>query len=205
MSKCSEFPRPPKTVKLLSDVKRYARLLVAAVVPPLLRNGVGFEAHPQNMLLRLSRSTLTPTGFIMRDLGGLRVHPATLSASTGCDFAFLPRHCVVTSTPEDAAKKLYHTLIHNHLQRLARVLRLHSDGNAWSAVRTHLTREIPHGSWLWVAWMDDSVRSVSGKCLVRMKLEGVYREVSCFVFCPSGFRSLCPHLLTSPSTNPSQT
>ena len=69
--------------KFLSRAKRYARLLVAAVVPPLLRNGVAFEAHPQNMLLRLSRSTLTPTGFIMRDLGGLRVHPATLSASTG--------------------------------------------------------------------------------------------------------------------------
>ena len=166
---------------------------MAAVVPPLLHNGVAFEAHPQNMLLRLSRSTRTPTGFIMRDLGGLRVHPATLSASTGCEFDFLPGHCVVTSTPEEAAKKLYHTLIHNHLQRLARVLRLHSDGSAWSAVRTHLTWEIPRGSWLWAAWMDESVRSVSGKCLVRMKLEGVYREVSCFSFvCPSGSRSLSP-------------
>jgi hypothetical protein len=153
----------------------------------LLHNGVGFEAHPQNMLLRLSRSTLTPTGFIMRDLGGLRVHPATLSASTGSgsgseEFAFLPGHCVVASTPEDAAKKLYHTLVHNHLQRLARVLRLHGDGGAWSVVRAHLTREIPRGSWLWAAWMDDNVRSVPGKCLVRMKLEGVYREVSRFVF-----------------------
>src|SRR6266446_101991 len=107
--------------------------------------------------------TLTPSGFIMRDLGGLRVHPATLSTSTGCEFAFLPGHCVVTSTPEDAAKKLYHTLIHNHLQRLARVLRLHSDGSAWSAVRAHLAREIPRGSWLWAAWMDDSVKSVAGK------------------------------------------
>jgi hypothetical protein len=169
------------------------------------------------MLLRLSRSTLTPTGFIMRDLGGLRVHPPTLSASTGCEFAFLPGHCVVTSTPEDAAKKLYHTLIHNHLQRLARVLRLHSDGSAWSAVRSHLTREIPRGSWLWAAWMDDSVRSVSGKCLVRMKLEGVYREVSCFVF--SAFwisvayashllllsTDPCFRPLTSPFTNLSQT
>jgi hypothetical protein len=181
--------------KFLSDEKRYARLLVAAVVPPLLHNGVGFEAHPQNMLLRLSRSTLAPTGFIMRDLGGLRVHPATLSASIGCEFAFLPGHCVVTSTPEDAAKKLYHTLIHNHLQRLARVLRLHKDGSAWSVVRTHLTREIPRGSWLWAAWMDDSVKSVQGKCLVRMKLEGVYREVGRFVFFLSLLVAYTLHLL----------
>lgn len=73
------------------------------------------------MLLRLSRSTLTPTGFVMRDLGGLRVHPATLSASTGSEFAFLPGHCVVTATPEEAAKKLYHTLVHNHLLKVLKV------------------------------------------------------------------------------------
>jgi hypothetical protein len=185
--------------------KRYSRLLVAAVVPPLLHNGVAFEAHPQNTHLRLSRSALTPTGFVLRDLGGLRVHPATLAASTttttsgpgsgpGSEFAFLPGHCVVTSTREDAANKLYHTLVHNHLQRLARVLRLHGyDGDhgndAWSVVREHLTREIPRGSWLWSAWMDEAVRSVSGKCLVRMKLEGVYREVSWTLFLPQ-----VPHL-----------
>jgi siderophore synthetase component len=178
---------------------------VAAVIPPLLHNGVAFEAHPQNTLLRLSRSALTPTGFVLRDLGGLRVHPATLAASTttttsgpgsgsGSEFAFLPGHCVVTSTREDAANKLYHTLVHNHLQRLARVLRLHGyDGDhgndAWSVVREHLTREIPRGSWLWSAWMDEAVRSVSGKCLVRMKLEGVYREVSWTLFLPQ-----VPHL-----------
>ena len=154
---------------------------MAAVIPPLLHNGVAFEAHPQSTRLRLSRATLAPTGFVMRDLGGLGVHSATLAASTtgsGSEFAFLPGHCVVESTREEAAKKLYHTLVHNHLQRLARVLRLHGNGSAWAVVREHLTREIPRGSWLWSAWMDDAVRSVSGKCLVRMKLEGVYREVS---------------------------
>lgn len=177
---------------------------MAAVIPPLLHNGVAFEAHPQNTLLRLSRSTLTPTGFVMRDLGGLRVHPATLATSiTDSDsefaFKFLPGHCVVTSTREEAAKKLYHTLVHNHLQRLARVLRLHSDGSAWGVVREHLTREISRGSWLWSVWMDDAVRSVSGKCLVRMKLEGVYREVSHLISYPF-FSSLMPHFLALPSS-----
>jgi hypothetical protein len=137
------------------------------------------------MLLRLSRSTLTPIGFVMRDLGGMRVHPATLAVSrtgsgTGSDseFVFLPEHCIVVPTREEAATKLYHTLVHNHFQRLARVLRLHGDGSAWYVVREHLEREIPRGSWLWSAWMDDGVKSVPGKCLMRMKLEGVYREVS---------------------------
>ena len=138
----------------------------------------------------------------MRDLGGLGVHPATLAASTstdsGSEFAFLPGHCVVESTREEAAKKLYHTLVHNHLQRLARVLRLHSDGSAWAVVREHLSREIPRGSWLWSAWMDDAVRSVSGKCLVRMKLEGLYREVS-FLILDSFFffSSLMPYFPSS--------
>ena len=195
----------------LSGAKRYSRLLVAAVVPPLLHNGVAFEVHPQNMLLRLSRSTLTPTGFILRDLGDLLVHPATLSASTGSEFSFLPGRCVVVSKPEDAAKMLYHTLVHNHLQRLARVLRLHSDGSAWSAVRAHLTREIPHGSWLWWAWMDDTVKSLPGKCLMKMKIEGVCREVSLFrlrgSLCPILLLSTdtCPQPLSRPSSNPFQT
>ncbi|KAI0303605.1 IucC family-domain-containing protein [Multifurca ochricompacta] len=164
--------------KRLAFFDQYSRLLVAAVVPPLLHNGVAFEAHPQNTLLRLSRTSLTPTGFVLRDLGGLRVHPLTLHTSTGCQFSFLPEHCVVTSTREEAAKKLYHTLIHNHLHRLARVLRLHGDGSAWSLVRAHLTCEIPRSSWLWSTWMDDGVTNLPGKCLMRMKLEGVYREVS---------------------------
>ncbi|KAH9063923.1 hypothetical protein EDB87DRAFT_1701063 [Lactarius vividus] len=164
---------PEKRLRFFDE---YARLLIAAVVPSLLHNGVAFEAHPQNTLLRLSRASLTPLGFVLRDLGGLRVHPPTLQTSTGCQFAFLPGHCVVTSTREEAAQKLYHTLVHNHLQRLARVLRLHADGSAWSLVRTHLSREIPRGSWLWSMWMDATVKSLPGKCLVRMKLEGVYRE-----------------------------
>ncbi|KAH9003054.1 IucC family-domain-containing protein [Lactarius hatsudake] len=164
---------PEKRLRFFDE---YARLLIAAVVPSLLHNGVAFEAHPQNALLRLSRASLTPLGFVLRDLGGLRVHPPTLQTSTGCPFAFLPGHCVVTSTREEAAQKLYHTLVHNHLQRLARVLRLHADGSAWSVVRAHLSREIPRGSWLWSAWMDPTVKSLPGKCLLRMKLEGVYRE-----------------------------
>jgi siderophore synthetase component len=164
---------PEKRLRFFDE---YARLLVAAVVPSLLHNGVAFEAHPQKTLLRLSRASLTPLGFVLRDLGGLRVHPPTLQSSTGCQFAFLPGHCIVTATREEAAQKLYHTLVHNHLQRLARVLRLHADGSAWSVVRAHLSREIPRGSWLWAAWMDAAVQSVPGKCLVRMKLEGVYRE-----------------------------
>ena len=186
---------------------------MAAVIPPLLHNGVAFEAHPQNTLLRIARTSLTPVGFILRDLGGMRIHPQTLCASTGTQFTFLPQHCVATLSREEAANKLYHTLIHNHLQRLARVLRLHHDGSAWKTVRAHLIREIPRDSWLWYAWMDeDSVdKSLPGKCLLRMKLEGVYREVN-YVPPPSTpafpetlTLGMVPALSSSRSANRSQT
>ncbi|KAI0043239.1 hypothetical protein FA95DRAFT_1498871 [Auriscalpium vulgare] len=162
--------------KRIAFFDEYTRLLVAAVVPALLHNGLAFEAHAQNTLLRISRATRTPIGFVMRDLGGLRVHAPTLCASTGVPFAFLPDHCVVTASREEAAKKLYHTLVHNHLQRLVRVLGLHYSGTGWKIVRRHLEEVIPQESWLWKVWMAEDAESVSGKCLVRMKLHGVYRD-----------------------------
>ena len=114
----------------------------------------------------------------MRDLGGLRVHAETLRSSTGTDFQFSPGHCVVTASLEEAAKKLYHTLVFNHLQRLARSLDLHYDGSGWALLRQHLEAKIPRDSWLWDVWMRQDARSVSGKCLLRMKLAGLYRDVS---------------------------
>ncbi|KAI0321792.1 IucC family-domain-containing protein [Amylostereum chailletii] len=162
--------------KRTSFLDQYARLLIAAVVPPMLHNGLAFEAHPQNTLVRISRTTRTVTGFVMRDLGGLRVHPPTLRASTGVPFEFLPDHCVVTETVQEASKKLYHTLVFNHLQRLTRALGLHYNGVGWEIVRGHLETQVPRDSWLWKVWMDEGAMSVSGKCLVRMKLAGLYRD-----------------------------
>ncbi|VDC02812.1 unnamed protein product [Peniophora sp. CBMAI 1063] len=163
--------------KRVSFFDEYTRLLVDAVVPPMLHNGLAFEAHPQNTLVRLSRSTKRVRGFVMRDLGGLRVHAETLRASTGTDFQFLPGHCVVTASVEEAAKKLYHTLVFNHLQRLARSLGLHHDGSGWGLLRKHLEAKIPRDSWLWNVWLsEDGAHSVSGKCLLRMKLAGLYRD-----------------------------
>ncbi|KAI0031193.1 IucC family-domain-containing protein [Vararia minispora EC-137] len=162
--------------KRLVFFDEYTRLLLAGIIPPLLQNGLAFEAHPQNTLVRISRSSGRVLGFVMRDLGGIRVHPPTLRASTGVNFSFLPEHCIVTETREEAAKKLYHTLVFNHVQRLARVLDVHYNGAGWAAFRRNLQAVVPRDSWLWSAWMADGAKSVSGKCLVRMKLAGLYRD-----------------------------
>lgn len=163
----------------------------------MLHNGLAFEAHPQNTLVRISvrppsedgpNPSARVVGFVIRDLGGIRVHPPTLNASIASSspssppFEFLPEHCIVTSTVQEAAKKLYHTLIHNQLQRLIRVLGLYYDGRGWEIVRREIERNVGRDTWLWTVWMEGEggrIESVQGKCLLRMKMQGLYRDVSC--------------------------
>ncbi|KAJ7164011.1 IucC family-domain-containing protein [Mycena crocata] len=157
----------------------YLRLACEALIPPTLHNGVVFEAHAQNCLLRFDIATGKPLGFVVRDLGGLRIHPPTMNASLGTNFEFLPGHCVVTSTLEETYPKFYHTLIHNHLQRMIRLLGLHSNGVGWEMLRGHLRNVIPQDHGLWKSWMETD--TVAGKCLMRMRLQSVHDKM---VFSP---------------------
>ncbi|KAJ7116428.1 IucC family-domain-containing protein [Mycena epipterygia] len=157
----------------------YLRLACEALIPPTLHNGVVFEAHAQNCLLRFDIATGKPLGFVVRDLGGLRIHPETMNASLGTDFKFLPGHCVVTETLEETYPKFYHTLIHNHLQRLIRVLGMHYNGRGWEMLQGHLANVIPADHGLWKSWMETD--TVAGKCLMRMRLQGVHDKM---VFSP---------------------
>ena len=171
-------------------MRRYTSILLAALIPLLIINGLAFEAHPQNTLVRISTSPDTKPrvlGFVMRDLGGIRVHPPTLLSSTNTSqeaFQYLPNHRIVTKTLEAAAARLYNTLVQNHLHRLARVLGLHYSGEAWGILRGNLEREITkqgvNGRWLYNFWMREGASEVEGKCLLRMKLAGSYRDVSIF-------------------------
>ncbi|KAL0573574.1 hypothetical protein V5O48_008388 [Marasmius crinis-equi] len=163
-------------LKRRSFLDRYIRIICEALIPPLAYNGVAFEAHAQNLLARFDTTSGELLGFVVRDLGGLRVHPETLRASTGVDFQFLPEHCVVTRTVEDAYPKLYHTLVHNHLQRLIRLLDMHHNGVGWEMLRKHLTAVIPPSHGLHATFMDPVNDLLPGKCLMRMKLQGVYRD-----------------------------
>jgi len=158
---------------------KYLRLACEALIPPALHNGVVFEAHAQNCLLRFDVATGEPLGFVVRDLGGLRIHPPTMNASLGTNFEFLPGHCVVTSTVEETYPKFYHTLIHNHLQRIIRLLGMHYNGVGWEMLRGHLRNVIPQGHGLWKAWMETD--TVAGKCLMRMRLQSVHDKM---VFSP---------------------
>jgi Ferric iron reductase FhuF-like transporter len=182
------------------------RLFFAAFLPPMLQDGVAFEAHPQNTVARFSLSEPHELrGFIIRDFGGLRVHPPTLLASTGVALDVMPGHSIVGETLDDVYARMYHTMFHNHLQQLVRVLGLHYNGKGWQVIRARLGEAIPRGHALEKAWLGEEAKTIAGKCFMRMRMVGAYRFVSSFFFFSSSPRSpvarrfraerfLCKHL-----------
>ncbi|KAG5721095.1 hypothetical protein E4T56_gene7532, partial [Termitomyces sp. T112] len=160
--------------KRANFLDRYIQLACQALLPPLINNGVAFEAHAQNVLARFDVTTGELLGFVVRDLGGLRIHPETLRQSTGVDFHFLPGHCVVTETLEEIYPKFYHTFVHNHIQRLIRVLGLHADGRGWEMLREHMGAAIPDDHHLRELWLSPNSKLLPSKCLMRMRMRDSY-------------------------------
>lgn len=72
---------------------------------------------------------------------------------------------------------MYHTVMHNHLQQLIRVLGLHYSGAGWAVVRRHLRAIIPREHALYDAWLAPEKKTFPGKCFMRMRCEGMYRFV----------------------------
>jgi len=143
----------------------------------MLQDGVAFEAHPQNTVARFS---LQPPheirGFVIRDFGGLRVHPPTLLASTGVALDVHRGHSIVAETFDDVYVRMYHAMIHNHLQQLVRVLGLHYNSKGWSVIRSRLREAISRGHVLERVWLGEA-KTVAGKCFMRMRMIDAYRHV----------------------------
>ncbi|PFH53187.1 hypothetical protein AMATHDRAFT_138330 [Amanita thiersii Skay4041] len=158
-------------------LRQYIRIACCALLPPLIYNGVAFEAHAQNVLVRMDDKTGEVKGFVVRDLGGLRIHPPTLRQTTGVDFEFLPDHCVATETIEETYPKFYHAFVHNHIQRLIRLLGFHYNGLGWTFLRESMREVIPVGHHLEKAWLDPSRTTILSKCLMRMRMRDSYRDM----------------------------
>ncbi len=103
------------------DPRALLRDYVDRLLPPVLRlftaHGVALEAHLQNTLAVVDRGRLL--GFVVRDLGGLRVHRGRLLAA-GHHLSFEPGSFIVTDDLAEARDKLAHTLFHAHLAALFR-------------------------------------------------------------------------------------
>jgi len=72
---------------------------------------VAFEAHAPNVLACFDVTTKVLRGFIIRNLGGLRIRLPMLQESTGVDFQFIIGHCVMIKTLEETFLKFYHTFV----------------------------------------------------------------------------------------------
>ncbi len=156
---------------------RFISIFLQAFLPPMIHNGVAFECHPQNCVARFDLQTKELKGFIVRDFGGLRIHPPTLKATTGVELDFLDGHSVIAETLDDVYTRMYHTIFHNHLQQLIRVLGLHYNGLGWDVVREALRKNIPSDHPLYTAWHSPQRRTLPGKCFMRMRMASMYRFV----------------------------
>ncbi|KAJ1665952.1 hypothetical protein IW140_002878 [Coemansia sp. RSA 1813] len=160
--------------KAQAFLRTYVRLLFAAFLPPILAHGFAFEAHQQNTLVRVDVASGRVLGFVIRDFGGVMVHPETFRRSTGHELPMLPGNSTTARTMDEVYDVAYHTLIQCHINRLVRALGLHYSGSGWAIVREELARAAPADSELYAAWMESS--TVRLKSFIAMKLGGLYRD-----------------------------
>ena len=157
-------------------MSRYIELALKAFIPPCRESGLAFEAHGQNTMARFDKKTGELKGFVIRDFGGISIHRETLKKSCGVDVDVLPNSSVIAESMDLVYNRLYHSLFHTHLQRLIRVLGMHHNGRGWEMVRHYFNELVPKDDPMYAYFMEQS--KVSGKCLISMKLDGLYRDVS---------------------------
>lgn len=96
-------------------VRSYMNGLVPPVLRMLVAHGVALEVHLQNTLVRWGRGA--PARFVVRDLGGIRLHRGRLAAA-GHSIELDPASFVITDDLDEVVGKLVHSLVHAHLSTL---------------------------------------------------------------------------------------
>jgi siderophore synthetase component len=126
-----EGPRNERAAALLGDYAGY-------LLPPLLRLlsawGISLEPHLQNTLVEVVGGR--PVGFVVRDLGGIRIHQGRL-ADAGERIETHPESFIVTNDETELQGKLAHCVLHAHLATLVGWLEEHTaltSQRAWSIV-----------------------------------------------------------------------
>jgi len=177
-------------VKRESFLAHYVRVFLDCFIPPMLK-GLAFEAHGQNVLLRLTMQGELE-GFTVRDFGGVMYHPETVLGETGVSVSLLEGSSIEANSMDDVYRVFFHAGIQSHLHRLIRALGMHHNRRGWEMVRENLQRLL-EGHPLLDQWLKPLVPS---KSLLCMKLGGLYRDVSCtclflcLFFCFSPFEDL---------------
>lgn len=159
--------------------KRYAALLFSSFMPPLVRYGLGFESHLQNVLVRVNVTTKEVTGFAIRDFEGTRIHYPTFLRS-GYDLSELPEGSPnLADNHRKPWNKVHHSIIQDNVGHILHILGLESNGG-WSIVREELERVLdpsgdPDGRALWEYFTQEKMPIPR---FMGMRLIGRYVEVS---------------------------
>ncbi|KAL9620605.1 MAG: hypothetical protein Q9160_004859 [Pyrenula sp. 1 TL-2023] len=118
----------------LNWLSEYTASIIDAVIGPVLDYGVAFEAHAQNILVRIDRSTGRINGWVLRDLSSIRMHLPTLAKSGRQVLTLLPGSLVPCEDERDLWREIQMTLIQNQLNIWIYRLGI-SRHAAWSMVR----------------------------------------------------------------------
>ncbi len=98
-------------------IRRYIELLLPPSLHLLSAYGIALELHLQNTLAIVDSSGLC--GFVIRDLGGIRIHPGRLRAA-GQSLSLAPDSFLFADDLDEVRDKLSHTLLHAHMGSLLR-------------------------------------------------------------------------------------
>ncbi|KAF7713573.1 siderophore [Penicillium ucsense] len=157
--------------------RKYAALLFSALMPPLVRYGLGFESHLQNVLVRVNVKTKELTGFAIRDFEGTRIHYPTFLRS-GYELNELPAGSPhLSDTARKPWNKVHHSIIQDNVGPILHILGLEPHGG-WSIVREELERvlnpaEDPDARGLWEYFTQEKM---SIPRFMGMRLIGRYVE-----------------------------
>lgn len=85
---------------------RYSEGIIEAFLGPVADYGVAFEAHAQNVLIRMDRSSGSIKGWASRDLGSIKIHTPTL-AKSGYVLTSIPPGSLIPTENEEEAWRMY--------------------------------------------------------------------------------------------------
>lgn len=157
----------------------YAAILLRLLLEPLLRHGIGLEAHGQNVVVRVDIKTHKIAGFAVRDIGGIEFYMPTLQEQ-GYDLkTLLPNNVFESESLVKQWQRTHHAIFRLHLHQLLRALRLQHDGG-WEIVREELSKFISHEGSKLAREMEAYFlrKTIPYKCFMRMRIAGIYRTVS---------------------------
>ena len=160
----------------------YTSKLLACTLPPIYQSGVSLEGHAQNILARFHVESKSLMGFAYRDFGGLKLHTPTLFQQGHEVKSSPPGSLILTENMRELYENCHHTIFQSHLNQMIQALQLQRS-RAWGIVREELAKELDPerneaARGLYDFLMQDTAPL---KCFLRMKMEGLYRDVQLVV------------------------